>query len=254
MRNSLFIAARELRSLFLSPLAWSILGVVQFIHGYLYMGRLEGFLEIQARLNLVDNPPGLTEIVAVPVFATASIVLLLVTPLLSMRLISEERRNRSLSLLFSAPLSMTEIILGKYLGLLGFMSIMSLMLLLMPLSLLGSANLDLGLLFSAWLAVWLLSAAFSAAGLFMSTLTQYPTVAAVGSFGLLLLLWIVDWAGASVSEDGGPNLLAYVSILNHYNSLLRGVLNSTDIAYYLLFIATFLILSIRRLDADRLQG
>lgn len=248
------LASRELRSMFLSPLAWSILAVVQFLYAYLFIGRLEGFLQIQARLSLMDKAPDVTELVIIPVFANIATILLLVTPLLTMRLISEERRARSLSLLLSAPLSMTEIILGKYLGLLGFIGIMLLGLLLMPFSLLGSGSLDFGLLFSAWLALLLLAAAFAAAGLFMSSLTQYPTLAAIASFGLLLMLWLFNIAASSVSDDGSTSVLAYLSLLTHYENLIRGVINSSDILYYLLFISGFLVLSIRRLDGERLQA
>jgi ABC-2 type transport system permease protein len=102
------------------------------------------------------------------------------------------------------------------------------------------------------LGVTLLTASFIAVGLFMSTLTVQPAIAAVSTFGILLGLWIIDWAGAGRSGDYG-GLLAYISILRHYQSLLKGVFNSSDVIYYLLFITTFIVLSIRRLDADRLQ-
>jgi ABC-2 type transport system permease protein len=256
MRNSLIIAGRELRSLFLSPLAWSILGVVQFLHAYLFMNNLKGFVQIQSRLNLMDTPPGLTEVVVVPVFAGwITIVLwLVIVPLLTMRLVSEERRNRSLPLLFSAPLSMTEIVIGKYLGVLAFLLIMIAMLTLMPLSLLGGGSLDMGHLATILLAALLLSASFAATGLFMSTLTQYPAVAAISSMGMLLLLLLLGWVGNPVTEDGSPNLLAMLSILTHYGTLLQGVVSSGDVSYFLLLILGMLILSIRRLDADRLPG
>jgi ABC-2 type transport system permease protein len=168
-----------------------------------------------------------------------------------MRILSEERRNGTLSLLFSAPVSMTEIVLGKYLGVLGFFFILLAMLLLMPLSLLAGTPLDLGKLAAGVLGLALLLAAFSAAGLYMSSLTQQPTVAAISTFGLLLLLWIIDWAGKGGTEVSG--LLQYLSLLRHYESLLRGLVHSSDILYYLLFVVTFLGLSIRRLDADRLS-
>jgi ABC-2 type transport system permease protein len=130
-----------------------------------------------------------TDLIAAPLLGDAAIVLLLVTPLITMRILSEERRNGTLSLLFSAPVSMTEIVLGKYLGLLGFLSSCSAMLMaLMPLSLLGAGRLDFGLLAANLLGLLLIVAAFAAAGLYLSALTSQPTVAAIGSFGLLLLL------------------------------------------------------------------
>ena len=245
------IAARELKSLFLSPLAWAILAVVQLILAYIFLVSVDQFLEVQPRLVGMADAPGVTDIIAAPLFGTAAVVLLLVAPLLTMRLVSEEHRNRTLSLLLSAPVSMTEIILGKYLGILLFLLVMLGMLALMPLSLLIGGSLDFGKLGAGLLGLGLLLAAFAAAGLFMSTLTTQPTVAAISTFGLLLLLWIIDWTSGARAEVSG--ILSYMSLTRHYEPMLKGMINSVDIAYYLLFIITFLVLSVRRLDAERLQ-
>jgi len=246
----LTIATRELRGMFLSPLAWAIFVVVQVILGFLFLSNIEQYLTLQPQLLAMDNAPGVTELVVGRLFGSAAIVLLLVAPLLTMRLISEERRNRTLSLLFSAPISMTEIVLGKYLGALAFIGLLLALIALMPLSLFAVVNLDIGVLLSGLLGLGLLLAGFAAVGLFMSTLTQHPPVAAVSTFGVLLLFWLLDWSGAGKSEAG--NVLAYLSSLNHYEPFLRGIFDSADAAYHVLFITTFLLLSIRRLDADRL--
>ncbi len=245
------IAGRELRSLFLSPLAWAILGVVQFIYAYLFLSQVETFMALQSRLATLDGAPGVVDIVVAPLFANAAVLLLLITPLITMRVLSEERRNRTLSLLFSAPISMTEIIVGKYLGVLSFILILIGMLALMPLSLLVGTDLDLGKLAAGLLGLTLVVSAFTSIGIFMSSLTEQPTVAAITTFGLLLLLWIIDWAGNSGAPVSG--LLGYLSVLNHYEPLLKGLFSSIDVIYYLLLIVLFLGFSIRRLDADRLQ-
>jgi ABC-2 type transport system permease protein len=244
------IAAREMRSLFLSPLAWAILAVTLFILAYLFLSQIEAYLLLQPRLAALQGAPGVSDIVVAPLFADAAVVLLLITPLVTMRTLSEERRSRTLSLLLSAPVSMTEIILGKYLGVLAFFLILIGLLTLMPLSLLAGTDLDLGKLAAGLLGLTLVVAAFAAIGLFMSSLTEQPTVAAVTSFGLLLLLWILDWAGNSGLDSS--NLMAYLSMLRHYEPLLKGIFNSTDVAYYLLVTTLFLGFSIRRLDATRL--
>ena len=246
------LARRELRSLFLSPLAWTILAIVQFILAYLFLSQLQEFLLVQPKLATIDNAPGVTELVIVPLYSSAAFIMMLVTPLLTMRLISEERKNKSLPLLMSAPISMAEIILGKYLGMLGFAAIMVLTMTMMPLSLYYAGNLDSGLLFSIVLGISLLLAAFISLGLYMSSLTAQPTIAAMSTFGILLLLWIVDWAGGKTSETTS-GILEYLSMLRHFETFTKGVFNSSDFIYYILFISLFLILSIRRLDGDRLQ-
>ena len=244
------IAAREFKTLFLSPMAWSILAVVQLIIAYLFLAQLDTYMLLAPRLAGIGAAPGVTDVVVAPVLGNAAVILLLIAPLITMRVLSEERRARTLSLLLSAPISMTEIVIGKYLGILMFFLVLLGMLALMPLALLVGTDLDLGKLASGLLGLTLLLGAFAAAGLFMSSLTEQPTVAAVSSFGLLLLLWIVDWAGSSGTEGSG--VLAYVSMLRHFESLLKGVFNSTDVAYYLLFILTFVVLTIQRMDRDRL--
>ena len=245
------LALRELRSLFLSPLAWAILAVVLFLLAWLFLAQVEYFQMVQPRLVSIPNAPGITAIVVTPMLGDAAIILMLVAPLLTMRLIADERRNHTLPLLLSSPVSMTEIVLGKYLGLLLFFLILLALIALMPLSLLMGGGLDFGTLAAGFLGLALLLAAYSAVGLFMSSLTRQPTVAAISTFGLLLLLWVIDWAGNA--RPGMSGVFAYLSLLRHYEPLLKGLFNTKDVLYYLLFIATFLVLSIRRLDADRLQ-
>lgn len=240
------IAWRELRNLFLSPLAWCVLFAVQLIHGWLFAVSVEGF---RGDPNGVS---GVTDQVGAGLFSIASVIMLMVVPLLSMRLFSEERRNGSLTLLLSAPLRMSEIVLGKYLGLMAFLALMVVLLAAMPLSLAAGTTLDYGKLAAGALGLLLLLGSFAAAGLFMSTLTRQPVVAAMASFGLLMFLWFINWLGRGSPRFSG--VLHYLSLTDHYTSLLRGSFDSTDVVFYLLFIATFLVLAMRRLDSARLQG
>jgi ABC-2 type transport system permease protein len=243
------IALRELRSMFLSPLAWTVLAVIQLVLAWSFFTQIDFFFNIQSQLATLPNAPGVTDLVVMPTFEVASIILLMVTPLLTMRLISEERRNGSIALLLSSPISMTEIVLGKFTGIVLFMLIFIMMISLMPLSLLMGTELDLGKLAAGVFALMLLLSAFSAAGLYLSSLTSNPVVAAISTFGLLLLLWIIN------SNTGdASNTLDQLSLLGHFAPMLRGLINTADIAYFILFIATFLLLTIRQLDSQRLQG
>ena len=244
------IAIHEFKSLFLSPLAWTVLAILQAILAYIFLTQVETFNLIQPKLATIEGAPGLTDIVVIPLFSNAAIILLLVTPLLTMRLICEERRNKTLSLLMSAPISSADIIIGKYLGSLGLLLILVFLITLMPLSLLVGCELDMGKLFSNLLALMLLVTAFTSTGLFMSTIAGHPTVAAMGTFGVLLLLWILDWTTSM--NDQRSELFEYLSILRHFQNLQSGQLNTADISYFLLFTMTFLFLGIRSLNKDRL--
>ena len=247
----LTIAGAELRRLFLSPLAWTILAVMQLILAIVFFGYLQEFVLAQSQQLGSGTEQGVTATVVAQFLGFVAVLLLLVSPLISMRLFSEELRNKTLSLLVSAPISMTHIVLGKYLGLVVFLWIILGMAALMPLSLLVGGHLDFGLFGAGLLGLTLLLAGFAAVGLFISTLTQYQTVAAVSTFGVLLLFLLLELAGGTV---GGAKVLAYLSLLNHYEPFLRGVFDTRDAVYHLLFTITFLTLSVRRLDMSRVGG
>ena len=246
------IALRELKSLFLSPLAWALLAVMQLILAYLFLSRLDTYMYWQPQMAGMEGAPGVSDIITTPLLNTAGFLILLIAPALTMRVFSDEQRNGTLPLLFSAPLSMTEIVLGKFLGILLFFLILLAMLLAMPLSLYAGASLDGGKIAAAAVGLTLLLAAFAAIGVYMSSLTEQPVIAAISSFGLLLLLWIIDWSGSKREDVSG--LFSYLSLQTHLESFMKGLFSSTDVVYFLVLVATFLILCIRRLDDHRLTG
>ena len=244
----LTIAYKELRMLFCSPLAWILLALIHMVLTWVFLGRLDAFLELQPQLMQIANPPGITEIIIAPVFAMAAIVLLMVTPILTMRLVAEERRNNTLTLLISAPIAISDIILGKFVGLMVFFFIVISLIMALCLSLLAGGVLDYGLLFSSAVGLFLVVSCFSAIGLYISSLTAQPGIAAIGALGVLLGFWIIDL----VSTDIG--WIHYFSLLKHFEQFNYGLIDSFSIAYFILFMLTFLVLTIRRLDNERLQG
>lgn len=240
------IAGHELRRMFLLPLAWVILAAVQFLLAIFFYVLLARFLEPSQWM--VGR--GLTEIVVAGTLQIGGILMLLVAPFLTMRLFSEEWRGGTMDLLLSAPVSLTELVLGKFLGILSFMLIMLCLIALMPLALTPGTQLDFGQLGAGFLGLALLLAAFAAIGLFISTLTAQPAVAAVSSFAVLFVLWIIHIAGHAGSERMAQ-VFAYLSLLRHFDRLLDGFVSSVDVAYYLLLVALFLSLSVWRLDSVR---
>jgi len=248
----LTIASRELKNLFLSPLAWAIMAVLQLILAYLFLSQLDTFMLLQPRLAGIEGAPGVTDIVVAPLLQTTGFLLLLVAPAITMRVFSDERRNRTLSLLLSAPVSMTDIVLGKFLGVTLFFLLLLVLLAAMPLALYAGTTLDAGKLAAGLLGLGLLLSAIAAIGVFMSSLTEQPVVAAISTLGLLMMLWIIDWSGDGA--QGVTDLLPYLSLKTHFESFLKGLFSTADVAYYLLLIATFLLLGIRRLDQQRLTG
>jgi len=244
----LTLAAKELKSLFVSPLAWAVLALLQLLLAWIFLGRLDAYTEIAPQLIQLANPPGITEIIVSPIFNAAAMLLLMVTPLLTMRLIAEERRNHTLALLISAPLSVSDIVFGKFLGMLIFLACPVALLLAMSLSLLAGGVLDLGLLFSNLLGLGLLVAAFVALGLYFSCLTAHPAIAAATTLFALMGLWLMD---ASSNSELFAGVLQQMSPLKHFEQFNRGLIGTFDLAYFFLFITVFLLLAIRRLDSER---
>ncbi|MFO0255365.1 MAG: ABC transporter permease [Betaproteobacteria bacterium] len=252
------VAGKELRALFSSPLAWVVLAFLQVSMAWILVTRLDAYLTVQTQLMQMDTPPGVTEIIIAPIFGAAAVILIMAVPLLSMRLIAEERRNQTMALLLSSPLSMTQIVIGKFAGLMGFLLLLVLITLALPLTLAANTSLDYGLLASLALALLLLAASFAAVSLYTSCLTAQPIAAALLAFGLLLaMLFMGETAGDSLRGRGWqvPAALAQVlSPLRNFEPLGKGMIDSWAIACPLLLTAAFLVLAVRRLDGRRLRG
>ncbi len=242
------IAWREFTRMFLSPLAWVILAVIQVILGWMFLVNIETFYQLQPQLVHLQVQPGVSDLIIAPLFSLAAIMLLMIMPLITMRSLAEEKKNKTIQLLFAAPISITELVLGKFLGLFYFVLIVCSLLMLMPLSLMFGTTLDVGKLLSMFIGMLLLLSSFAAIGLYLSSLTDNQTIAAVSTFGALLMLWIIEWS------SNAQALFHYLSLLAHHQPLLAGEFSSADVSYFLLIMLLFIGLTIRQLDGDRLNA
>ena len=243
------LALRELRSLFSMPSTWFALAVLQFIFAWFFLAHLDAFLEVQPQLAQLANPPGVTITIAAPLFNTAALLLMMLVPMFTMRLIAEERRGQTLALLLSAPLSSRHIVLGKFFGLLVFLAALTAGVPLMLYTLALGTALDHGLLLSNMLGLLLLTASYVAVGLYVSALTTQPVIAAIGALAVLVGLWLADIGAAA--EDSPWHL---ISPLNHFQNFNAGLLDSGDAAFFVLFSAFFLLLAMRRIHNNRIYG
>jgi ABC-2 type transport system permease protein len=243
------IALKELRSLFAAPSTWLMLGALQFIFGWFYLARLDAFLQVQAQLAQIANAPGATQAVAAPLFGVLEMLLMMLTPIFTMRLIAEERRNQTLTLLMTAPVSAAHIVLGKFFGLLLFLLLIIASCTAMMLTLAAGTQLDVGLVLGNALGLLLLAMSYAAVGLYISTLTTQPMVAAIGTLATLAGLWLMEIS--TVDSNIGWQMIAPT---RHFHNFNAGLLNSTDAAYFLLSSIVFLLLAIRRLNNNRVYG
>lgn len=244
------IVRKELKSMFASPMGWIILAIFTALFGSLYLNGVNGYFEVMSGAVRPAERVGVTQFVGQTVYGWAFLVVLFAVPLLSMRLISEERRSQTLPFLFSAPLSLTEIVLGKFIGLVVFLSILIAYIALMLCTLNIWSDIDFGFIAANSLGLFLLIASASAVGLYFSSLTSQPVAAAVMTFITLIALIFMDRIFA-----GDPtNTISQLSLMKHFQAFSTGLIDSADVSYFLLVIITFLVLTIRRLDAERLRG
>jgi len=245
----LTIAHKEFRSLFAAPSTWLMLGALQLIFAWFFLARLDAFLQLQAQLAQLANAPGATQAVAVPLFGTIALIMMMLVPAFTMRLLAEERRNQTMALLMTAPVSSTHIVLGKFFGLLLFLLLIVAGCLAMTLALAAGTQPDIGLLLGNALGLLLLAASYAALGLYISSLTAQPVVAAIAALGSLFALWLVEIS--TVDNDHAWRMIAPTS---HFQSFNIGLLHSADFVYFALFCATFLLLTIRRVHNNRIYG
>jgi ABC-2 type transport system permease protein len=191
-----------------------------------------------------------TQMVYRPLFAVLAIVLMFLVPLLTMRLLAEEKRSGTAELLFTYPITDWAVILGKFLAACLVYLIFLAFTLSFSLALAFITHLDWGALGAGYLGLVLLGASALALGLFASSLTENQIVAGVVGFALLLLFWIIGWV-QELGTGGLGKTLQYLSLLDHYDNFTKGVIDTRDLVYCLSFIFFFLFLTKRQLESRR---
>lgn len=240
------IARKEFRSFFAAPSTWWILALLQFLFAWFFLARMNDYLQVQAQLTQVENAPGATMSVAAPLCNVLALMLMMLVPLFTMRLIAEERRHQTWVLLLTAPVSAAQIVLGKFLGLLFLLVLIVAGSAAILATLLLGTPADTGLMLSNVLGVLLLAASYAALGLYFSALNRQPLVAAVSALALSFGLWLLE-----LSAGDSNNFLRAISPNAHFQNLNAGLINSADLIYFVLFTATLLWLTTRQLDDER---
>ncbi|HET6631459.1 MAG TPA: ABC transporter permease subunit [Rhodanobacteraceae bacterium] len=243
------LAALECRRLAVRTFPWVLAALAMAWLAWAWLQGLQGFLLVQTRLAAQPDAPGFTDLVAVPLLTRLALVSWLLAPLLTMSMLAGERRNGSLATLHAAGLTPARIVLGKYLAVMLWLALLLALVLAMPLVLAGSTQLDWGKLLSASIGVLLLMAALAALGLACSAFASHPALAAGAALIVPVLLWLANRGVRAAGERGG--WLDYVAMPTHLQPLLRGLLSSRDVVYFLLIAALALALATQRLAADR---
>ena len=250
------IFKKEMRLYFTSPVAWVVLTIFLLIAGYFFYSIFAFFT--QASIQSAMNPQmgrdlNVTDSVMRPLFSNISVILLLLMPLVTMRLFAEERRAGTIELLLTYPVRDGAVLAGKYLAALGLYAIMIGLTLLYPAIVVYFARLEWGPVFTGYLGLLLMGATFIAVGVFASSLTENQIVAAITTFGALLIFWILGWSADYAGGTAG-RVLQFLSILEHNDSFSKGVIDTKDVLYYLNFTVLALFLTLRSLEARRWKG
>jgi ABC-2 type transport system permease protein len=245
MSKALVIARRELSSIFGGPLAWVLTAVFALLAGYFFYSDLT-FYVLFGGANLSK---GLWRYV----FLDYRMVAMLVLPLITMRLLAEERKLGTLELLWSLPVRDGEVIAGKFLAAMTAYLVMLLATLIGPLVLWLMHPFPAGPLVAGYVGMLCLGAAFIACGLAASAVTESQGVSALLTYGVLVLSWFLAWNEAALSERFAPVITA-LSLFDRFYGFTQGAIDSRDVAYFLAFIVLFLFLALRALGARTWRG
>jgi ABC-2 type transport system permease protein len=255
MNNVLAIAHKELRAYFASPIAYIVIGFFTLLFGWFYIGILEWFVRqgLQGQMGMGASSMNVNQQMIRPLILNITVVFLFLLPLITMRTYAEEKRSGTIELLLTSPLTDLEIVLGKFLGALGLYAVMVAVTLIHFGLLFAFGTPEWKPLATAYLGLLLFGGCFIALGLFISSLTKNQIVAGAATFGVFLLLWVVDWIGEGLGPTGQA-IVKYLSMTDHLDDFVKGVIDTKHLVYYLSFIAFGLFLTVRSVDTERWRG
>jgi len=252
VKNVLIICRKELNSYFSSPIAYGLMAFFAVIAGYFFYVAVAIFVTrgMESQMMGRSFPMDVNEWVIRPVLMNVSLIGLFLIPMITMRLFAEEKRSGTIELLATSPVHDAEIILGKWLAAM-----------ILYTSILAISALDLGALFLygqpdwkpvlvGYLGLLLQGGALLAVGTFISTLTKNQIIAGTATFAVCLLLWVLDWVSAYNTAEWAK-VVSYLSVVTHFETFSKGVLDSKDVIFYLSTIFLGLFLTARSMESLR---
>lgn len=252
MRNVWIVCQKELRSYFASPVAYLLLLMFALIFGFFFWNALGSFVVygMEMQMSGQNFPMSINEEIIRPLLSNVSVIGLFFIPLITMRLFAEEKRTGTIELLATSPVRDIEIIVGKWLAAMGLYACMLLFTAINFAFLFRYGNPDWKPLAIGYLGLLLQAGGMLALGEFISTLTRNQIIAGAATFGACLLLWVSGWV-SGYDTSTWATVLSYLSIVTHFESFGKGVIESKDAVYYLTFIFLGLFFTARSLESMR---
>lgn len=240
---------KELDSYFSSPLAYVLIGLFSLISGIMFFNLLVTYTDgIQSIPPNMVHEISFVEEVVLKLFANINFLFLFFIPLITMKLFSEEKKQETLDLYWMSPISDWQIVLAKGLSALSLVLAMLLMTGLFPLIIFGIGIKDYALLGGSYLAVGLNAIAYVSLGLFCSSLSGNQIISALLSVLGILFLWMITWGGHLNSNYAMAEIFSYIGITSHFERILRGLIGTQDIIYYVSFAGIFIFLTMKSLS------
>jgi len=250
---------RELRSYFVSPIAYAVIALFLVIAGYFFYIILYQFLDYAFRFTMQAQqyrtaPPKLNvnQLVIRGLMQNFALILLFIVPAITMKLFSDEKKTGTTELLLTSPITTTHIVVGKFLA--GFALLLAMIAptFLYMLIMILWGNPEILPIFSGYLGLLLVGGSFISTGLFISSLTENQIISYVGGLVVLLLFWIIGWSSIAGSSIG--SVFSYLSLINHFDDFTKGVVDLKHVIYYLSFIGFGLFLTYRSVESMKWRG
>jgi ABC-2 type transport system permease protein len=254
MRNILAIAQRELNAYFGSPIAYVLIGFFALLFGWFFYVPLAFFQQqsMQAGMNPMQTM-NINQMLIGPTLMNTTVIMLFLFPLITMRTYAEEKRSGTIELLLTSPVTDVQIIIGKFLGAMALYACMLAVSLIHIAILFRYGNPEWKPILTGYLGLLMMGGCFLSLGLFISSLTKNQIVAAMATFAVFLMLWVINWIGTFV----GPTtqaVLAHLSLTEHFDDFARGIIDTKHVVYYLSFMAFGLFLTAKSVDSERWRG
>ena len=254
MRNVIAIAQRELNAYFGSPIAYVLIGFFALLFGWFFYVPLAYFEQQSMQMGM--NPMqtmNINQMLIGPTLMNTTVIMLFLFPLITMRTYAEEKRSGTIELLLTSPVTDVQIILGKFLGAMALYACMLALSMIHIAILFIYGNPEWKPIVTGYLGLLMMGGCFLSLGLFISSLTKNQIVAAMATFAVFLMLWVINWIGTFV----GPTtqaVLAHLSLTEHFDDFARGIIDTKHIIYYLSFMAFGLFLTAKSVDSERWRG
>src|SRR5215471_20482775 len=255
MKRMLAIYRRELGNYFVTPVAYIVVGLFLLITGYLFYSILSFLIQQEAMAQMQRMGPQAMDVPGQAIrafFDNMSFIMLFLLPMLTMGIYAEDRKRGTMELLMTSPVTEFQIVMAKFLAALTLFAaiVAPTLLYLLYMSMYTEPGVPWRLVFTGYLGILLIGSVLLAIGSFISSLTESQIIAAVATFAVFLLLWVIDFAVRNSTSTMGE-LLQYLSILRHFDDFPKGVIDTTGVVFYLSFAGLGFFLTLRAIDSMR---